>query len=134
LMAFSVTPSQFVITSRTSAAGLVIPYERAFARHAAGLIIDALDRHINLPGLRAVSLRSQVASKWRPSPFRYPKSNGFARATPICPASCSRLARNAGDFWRLIAFGFGTGADLSNNILLRNKSTGRLSTEKEILP
>src|SRR6516225_3101223 len=47
-----------------SAAGLVIPlvipYERAFARHAAGLIIDALDRHINLPGLRAVSLRHLV--------------------------------------------------------------------------
>jgi len=40
---------------------------------------------------------------------------GFGRAMPICPASCSRLARNAGDFWRLITFGFGTGADLSNN-------------------
>ena len=36
------------------AADLVMPYERAFARHAAGLIIDALDRHINLPGLGEV--------------------------------------------------------------------------------
>ena len=29
-----------------SAADLLIPYERAFARHAAGLIIDALDCHV----------------------------------------------------------------------------------------
>src|SRR5262249_10492721 len=47
-----------------SAADFVIPYERAFALHAAGLIIDALDCHVNLPGLGAVSCAFTRLPRW----------------------------------------------------------------------
>ena len=50
--------------------------------------------------------------KARASGTHYGALGGFPSGDAyIWPASCSRLARNAGDFWRLIAFGFGTGAD-----------------------
>ena len=46
------------------------------------------------PVVKARASGTHYSSK----PFRYPKSNGFGRAILMCPASCSRLARNAGDF------------------------------------
>ena len=64
------------------------------------------DRRRNRTGVDFASVRqfanalcmqlSQVALKWQLSPFRYPKWNRLGRATPICPASCSRLAINTG--------------------------------------
>ena len=76
---------------------------------------------------------SQIALKWRSNPFRYPKSNGFGWPTPICPASCSRLARNVGNFRQSLHLDLER-APICQIILLRNRSAGKLSTEKEILP